>query len=926
MIGKLIKSFLLGLTLTIVSLSPVSVFALGVGGLNLESSLNKPLEAKIEILGVEGNELETLTVNLAAADVYDRMGIERTAVQDQLKFRVDQDEKGVPFIRVYTTDAVNEPFLNFLLEVNWSSGRLLREFTVLLDPPTFEEEQAKPVESPQIEASPAVIEQEARDFEVAGPDVIVNAPPIEGERAREVIDYGPIKTGENLWNISSRIKPSDISRQQIMLALFRQNPDAFFRNNPSMLKEGAVLRLDDIDAARRIPVNEAIAEMARHHQDWLAYRRERAAARAIAAESAGGELHGAREPEAPSEAELEATKEPVEPMLKLVTPSSEEAASLGIDSATADRLETELNTAKIELAMANELLEATRQENKDLNGRINALESQLQKMNSLIELRDKEMQLTQTEISSSEKITPAASLDTSPDDGSVMMEPETPEKAKSAVDIFKDPLTVGTIVGVVVLLLLFFIIVSRNKNKTKADFAAAAAEEEAIFADSKPDIALAKVEAEAADVNDLGFSSSEPVQNPEDFIDPISEADVYIAYGKYDKAEELLKPAIEQNPDRHEIKLKLLEVYSLSENREEFESRVEELYASLSGDKENPLWLKAVELAEPICPNNPLLFSETDSRDSVFLDESAASELDTLPVPDIDESLVSDEDSTQIIEKDIIVEEGIEPSPPEVSIIDDLSALEVDQGETNVASEVGMLSLDETELELTGIGEDAEPSEPFQFAVEQSTESVSDDTMIQAVDDADSIGMSELELSQLEPDEDLSLSSGGRPSEPQVTEHGLTSMLQEFDEPDIGEIEPARDGDERLAADITEVAETEVVSVGYDSQFEVKSDEPLTSTMSDMSLPHVEQQVDEEILEEVSNIFSEDSVAQAPTADFDDTSMFLLADEVGTKLDLARAYIEMGDKEGAVELLREVEDEGNPKQQADAKGLLELAG
>ena len=922
MIGKLIKSFLFGLTLAVVSLSPVSVFALGVGGLNLDSSLNKPLEAKIEILGVESNELETLTVNLAAADVYDRMGIERTDVQDQLKFRVDQDEKGAPFIRVYTTDAVNEPFLNFLLEVNWSSGRLLREFTVLLDPPTFDEEQAKPVESPQIEPSPAVMEQEARDFEVAGPDVVVNAPPIEGEKAREVVDYGPIKNGENLWNISSRIKPSDISRQQIMLALFRQNPDAFFRNNPGMLKEGAVLRLDDIDAARRIPVDEAIAEMARHHQDWLAYRRERAASRAIAAESAGGELHGAKAPELPSEAELEATKEPLEPMLKLVTPSSEEAASLGIDSATADRLETDLNSAKIELAMANELLEATRQENKDLNGRINALESQLQKMNSLIELRDKEMQLSQSEISSSEKIKPAASLNTSPDDGSVITEiEEQPEKAKTALDIFKDPLTVGTIVGVIVLLLLFFIVVSRNKNKTNADFAAAAAEEEAIFADSKPANAAANMEVDAADVNDLGFSSTEPVQNPEDFIDPISEADVYIAYGKYDKAEELLKPAIEQNPDRHEIKLKLLEVYSLSENKDEFEERVEELYASLSGDKENPLWLKAVELAESICPNNPLLFSETDSRDSVFLDESAASALDTLAAPERDEDLLPGEDSTQIIEKDIVVEDEIEPSAAQTAKTDEISSIEDKQYDTSVASsEVGMLSLDEAELELTGIGEDAEPSEP---AVEQTTKPASDDTMIQSVDGVDSIGISDLELSQLEPGEDLSLSTAARPSEPQVTEHGLTSMLEEFDEPDIGEIETAQEGPVQSIEELTAIAaETEVVSVGYDSQFEVKSDEPLTSTMSEIS----PSQIEEDALEEVSNIFSEDSVAQKPAADFDDTSMFLLADEVGTKLDLARAYIEMGDKEGAVELLREVEDEGSPKQQADAKGLLELAG
>mgnify|MGYP001582102118 CR=1 FL=1 len=120
------------------SLCPGPVFALGLGKLVLDSALNEPLEARIELLSPTREELDSLAIALADSAAFERAGVEREFVLSGLKFELRESEDGPDFIRVYSRDSIREPFLNFLVEINWSKGRLVREYTVLLDPPLYD--------------------------------------------------------------------------------------------------------------------------------------------------------------------------------------------------------------------------------------------------------------------------------------------------------------------------------------------------------------------------------------------------------------------------------------------------------------------------------------------------------------------------------------------------------------------------------------------------------------------------------------------------------------------------------------------------------------------------------------------------------------------------------------------------------------------
>ena len=114
---------------------PTLAQALGLGGIEVKSGLNEPLNAEIQVIQAAPGEADGLAVALASAEDFARVGIDRARMEMPLSFTVGKGSNGQAVIKVTSTGPVKEPFLNFLLEVNWSKGRLLREYTVLLDPP-----------------------------------------------------------------------------------------------------------------------------------------------------------------------------------------------------------------------------------------------------------------------------------------------------------------------------------------------------------------------------------------------------------------------------------------------------------------------------------------------------------------------------------------------------------------------------------------------------------------------------------------------------------------------------------------------------------------------------------------------------------------------------------------------------------------------
>ena len=264
---------LLLLAATLAALFCGSAYGLGLGELRLESALNQEFKADIELTNTRGLAVDEILPNLASQEDFDRVGVQRNYLLTDLRFRVIQGDNGKLFVRVTSNKPIIEPFLDFIVEVLWPSGRLLREYTVLLDPPIFGQQGVKPISpSPTFPMTP-----EKRP---------VPAPPERRQAAEEITqvgeivddEYGMTGAGDTLWTIAMRTRPDDsVSIQQTMLALQRANPEAFINGNINLLKAGHFLRIPDRREIMQETIASAIAEVRVQNQEFEDYRSGRVA-------------------------------------------------------------------------------------------------------------------------------------------------------------------------------------------------------------------------------------------------------------------------------------------------------------------------------------------------------------------------------------------------------------------------------------------------------------------------------------------------------------------------------------------------------------------------------------------------------------------------------------------------------------------------
>jgi len=292
--------------------------ALGLGDIRLQSALNEPLRAEIELISATPEELANLTIRVATAETFERYGIDRPGYLARMTFQiVASGRTDGNVVRVSTPEPVTEPFLTFLVEAVWSRGRLLREYTVLLDPPTFVREPATqapavvtaptrtapadsgrieraapiPAPAPEREATPApaprrvtppsTVQADEPSFEPAPVDepVVVDEPAaepsarsgIESQSRFDDVSAGGeylVQRGDTLWSIATRVRPdSRVTINQTMLAIYEANREAF-ANNINIMAAGYRLRLPDADGVFRISRSEALAEVQRQHAAW----------------------------------------------------------------------------------------------------------------------------------------------------------------------------------------------------------------------------------------------------------------------------------------------------------------------------------------------------------------------------------------------------------------------------------------------------------------------------------------------------------------------------------------------------------------------------------------------------------------------------------------------------------------------------------
>ncbi len=269
-------------------------FALGLGDIRLDSALNEPLRAEILLTSATPEELDNLTVQIAPPDIFERYGLDRPAYLSSVSFRVFRSGRtDGNVIRLTSSEPITEPFLTFLVEASWSRGRLLREYTVLLDPPTFAPPsgesitqtvqppvQTAPADSGRIQRpAPAPTPAPAPAPPRAAPSVSAPAPaappsqPSQPAPSPASFDTTPggeyvVQRGDTLWNLASRMRPDNrLTINQTMLAIFEANPEAF-ADNINVLSAGASLRIPSADEVFRITRAEAIAEVQRQNSAW----------------------------------------------------------------------------------------------------------------------------------------------------------------------------------------------------------------------------------------------------------------------------------------------------------------------------------------------------------------------------------------------------------------------------------------------------------------------------------------------------------------------------------------------------------------------------------------------------------------------------------------------------------------------------------
>lgn len=925
-------SFKASVLATALAVLPIAANAAGLGRITVLSALGQPLRAEVE-LTASREELSSLSARLASHDAFKQAGIEFVPALSSIKLVIDKRTSGHPVIRLTTDRPINEPFLDLLVELHWTAGRLIREYTFLLDPAP-EVLARKPVATPLAKPDSAV----AAPSPVTSPkqpEVRATAPMDDKLPAKKPDEAKPagdaqgreVKKGEYLRKIAAETQYDGVSLDQMLVAIFRSNKDAFIGNNMHRLKAGKILNIPDRDAAAAVDTREARKTISVHTADFNAYRQKLASAAAgseapkedAAKQVATGKIGAKVEDKAPAPVE---TKD----QLKV---SKAEAAK-------------DTRAAQGKIAALEEDLVAKDRALKEAQSRQADLEKNLKELQKLVELKNQNLAELQKQAAA--KVAPAPEAKKAeapppvpvapakapeaapaappvvekavekpvepakPAEGEKPVEAAKPAEAAKPVeapkpaeapkpvakktsppppepdfldDLMDNPAILGG--GVLVLGLLGFIAYRQRRKQQEGGEAppttTANLTANSVFGATGGQSVDTTGSSMATDFSQASISAIDADEG----VDPVAEADVYMAYGRDAQAEEILLDALKTDPTRTAIHVKLLEIYAGRKNNKQFETLASDLYAQTGGVGGD--WEKAAAMGLKLDPVNPLYGGgaaadkqsiHTDTTIIVPAGEKQLRDTWTMPgeLSQIAEA-VEKGAATVILEKS--VEAAEVPSAAAAPALDfdlDLGspAAPARQAPAPATAPAAAAGLD------FDLGLDFKPAESKPAAYNPEATMVMDTTKSAQLPAAD------LAL-------DIKLDASAAPS---ATDEGLHFDL------DLGA--PAGP---TASSDVEVIDMEKTLAGGTALDFDFNIGAPTASKPA----PQAEPDID---LGSISLDLGTPVAVVEPAA----------GDEVATKLELAKAYEDMGDKEGARELLTEVAREGNAEQQAKAQGLL----
>ena len=602
-------------------------YALGLGQIEVKSTLNQPLVAEIPVIAGSPGETDRLAVRLASPDAFARVGLDRPALQAaNLNFEVQTDARGRKVIRVTTPNMVSDPFLSFLLEVDWGNGRMLREYTVLLDPPSMapvsasapvvataapEPVAARPeplLESPPPMPAPAPEPAPVAVAPAPAPVEPTYVPPAQDSYPAYGADTYGVNGGDTLWSIAQRTRPDDsVTINQMMLALLRANPDAFIDNNINRLKKGAVLRIPGRDEAGVLAAAEAAAQVREQMQSWSG-----ATATIAQPADASGNAPAVTRP---------ASRNTADSRLELTPPRGAGDASASQSGAASDGTGREL---RAELARSREEASALSQENVELKSRIGELETLQDESRRLLELKDSELAAAQRRLADVEAAAGSSEALTTAVDAAPAPSTEVPADAVAdAADAPPAPVTDATDGGM--------------PDSADAVSEPVALTEPAPAPVVTPEPAPAPAAATPAPAQSpgLGFNPwivgggaavllgliglllARRKKKPAVTAEPAAAAAPAVvagAFGDADQEEGELIEALAQYPNDLQLHLDLLHHYFARNDAVGFETAAEGMYAQVY-DAQEPAWQEALSLGRQIAPDHPLFASTVTSQE-----------------------------------------------------------------------------------------------------------------------------------------------------------------------------------------------------------------------------------------------------------------------------------------------------------------------
>ena len=420
----------LSLAIFIAGAYPAASSALGLGDIESNSHLNQPLRAKIDLLSAAPADASQIQVRLAPPDVFNRVGVARPDFLGNLRF-TPTVQGGKPVILVSSDTPIQEPFVNFLLEVSWPQGQLLKEYTVMLDPPVLMQPGNTVAGEAAVRAEPKAagnVRRPTRQAAAARPA----APATQPSPARN--NTYRVKPGDTLFRVASRLQRQGVSNDQMMMALFRANPEAFIDQNINNLRSGALMNSPPANQVNAVSRAEARRQIRQQNAEWREFRKS-LAGKTIPQQSTGTKTAAANKPEAQdtSTANNKQDKARLEVLGAKTGDSTASNAAVAAGNAKLAEIEKQL-------ALASESLVARQNENNELKSRVTDLESMLSKKNRLLEMRDAELanlqqQLTKNGIDVKPLANTEGQLDTQPTDQPAGSQPVSGAPLEQGKDI-----------------------------------------------------------------------------------------------------------------------------------------------------------------------------------------------------------------------------------------------------------------------------------------------------------------------------------------------------------------------------------------------------------------------------------------------------------------------------------------------------------